>query len=175
MSKIIDKKGNPINISAMVNYRVKSIVRASLEVTNVHSFVVNAATAILKNVASNYAYETPDDSPSLKTHSHQIGDEMVTALQERVDVAGVRIVDMLLNELSYAPEIAAAMLQRQQAEALVDARTLIVQGAVEIAKNAADQLLESGIEMAPAEKSRMVSNLICVICGDAHVQPTMQV
>jgi len=82
---------------------------------------------------------------------------------------------LLLNELSYAPEIAAAMLQRQQAEALVDARTLIVQGAVEIAKNAADQLLESGIEMAPAEKSRMVSNLICVICGDAHVQPTMQV
>ena len=174
MSKIIDKKGNPINISAIVNYRVKNIVRASLEVTNVHAFVVNAATAILKNTASKYAYETPDESPSLKTHSHDIGDEMVEALQERVNVAGVRIVDMLLNELSYAPEIAAAMLQRQQAEALIDARTLIVQGAVEIAKNATEQLSESGIEMDTVEKSRMVSNLICVICGDSHVQPTVQ-
>ena len=172
--QIIDKKGNPINISAMVNYRVKNIVRSSLEVNNVHAFVLNAATAILKTIASQYAYETPDETPSLKTHSHQIGDEMVAALQERVDVAGIRIVDMLLNELSYAPEIAAAMLQRQQAEALVDARTLIVQGAVEIARNATEQLAATGIEMEPAEKSRLVSNLICVICGDSHVQPTVQ-
>eukprot|EP00750_Incisomonas_marina_P001314 INCI11103.1.p1 GENE.INCI11103.1~~INCI11103.1.p1 ORF type:complete len:280 (-),score=48.76 INCI11103.1:106-945(-) len=174
MSKIIDKKGNPINISAMVNYRVKNIVRASLEVTNVHAFVVNAATAILKNIASNYAYETADDSPSLKTHAQQIGDEMVAALQERVNVAGVRIVDMLLNELSYAREIAAAMLQRQQAEALIDARTLIVQGAVEIARNATQELSKNGIEMDASEKTRLVSNLICVICGDSHVQPTVQ-
>jgi regulator of protease activity HflC (stomatin/prohibitin superfamily) len=173
MSKIIDKKGNPINISAMLNYRIKNIVRASLEVMNVHAFVANAATAILKNVASNYSYETNDGSPSLKTHSHDIGEEMVRALQERVEVAGVRIVDMLLNELSYAPEIAAAMLQRQQAEALVEARTLIVHGAVEIARNASQQLAASGIEMNPQEKARMVSNLICVICGDSHVQPTM--
>ena len=173
MSKIIDKKGNPINISAMLNYRIKNIVRATLEITNVNAFVANAATAILKNVASLYAYETNDGSPSLKTHSHDIGEEMVRALQERVEVAGVRIVDMLLNELSYAPEIAAAMLQRQQAEALVEARTLIVQGAVEIARNASQQLAASGIEMNPQEKARMVSNLICVICGDSHVQPTM--
>jgi hypothetical protein len=73
----------------------------------------------------------------------------------------------------YAPEIAAAMLQRQQAEALIDARTLIVQGAVEIAKNAAEQLAGHGITMDAVEKARMVSNLICVICGDSHVQPTV--
>ena len=174
MSKIIDKKGNPIKISAIVNYRVKSIIRASLEVTNVHSYVVNAATAILKNIASQCAYETPDDSPSLKTHSVEIGARMVEALQDRVNVAGVLIVDMMLNELSYAPEIAAAMLQRQQAEALIDARTLIVQGAVEIAQNATQNLQQSGIAMTEEEKARMVSNLICVICGDSHVQPVVK-
>lgn len=173
MSKIIDKKGNPIKISAIVNYRIQDVVRASLEVTNVHAYVVNAATAILKNIASQYAYETPDESPSLKTHSIEIGERMVEALQERVSVAGVMIIDMLLNELSYAPEIAAAMLQRQQAEALIDARTLIVQGAVEIARNATENLSGSGIKMDEQEKARMVSNLICVICGDSHVQPTL--
>lgn len=173
MSKIIDKKGNPIKISAIINYRIKDVVRASLEVTNVHAYVVNAATAVLKNIASQYAYETPDNSPSLKTHPFEIGQRMVAALQERVEVAGVLIIDMLLNELSYAPEIAAAMLQRQQAEALIDARTLIVQGAVEIARNATEKLAASGIAMDAQEKARMVSNLICVICGDSHVQPVV--
>lgn len=143
-------------------------MRAALEVNNLHLFVVNAATAILKNTLSQYAYETPDNSPSLKTHSQQIGEEMVEHLQEKVTVAGVQIIDVLLNELSYAPVIASAMLQRQQAEALVDARSLIVQGAVEIVENAVKQLDDSGMTMDREEKARMVSNLLCVICGDAR-------
>ena len=168
-SKIVDRKGNPIIISAIVNYRINNIVRAVLEVDNVDTFVQNAATAVLKTTASQYPYES-DGAASLKTHSLQIGREMVAALQQRVNVAGVLVVDMLLNELSYAPEIAVAMLQRQQAEALVDARTLIVRGAVEIVRNATTQLQQNGIEMDATEKARLVSNLLCVITGDSRTQ-----
>jgi regulator of protease activity HflC (stomatin/prohibitin superfamily) len=124
--------------------------------------------AILKTIASRYPYETTDGSASLKTHSDEIGREMVRELQLHVRVAGVEVVDMLLNELSYAPEIASAMLQRQQAEALVDARTLIVNGAVEIARNAIRQLTEAGVDVDDHERARLVSNLICVICGDSR-------
>lgn len=169
--KIIDKKGNPIVISAIVVYRVKNAVRATLEVENVFGYVANSATAMLKNVAARFAYETPDDSPSLKTHASLVTKEMIAALQEKVEVAGIQIVDFLINELSYAKEIAGAMLQRQQAEALIDARTLIVQGAVDIARNASEKLNASGIEMTLEEKSRMVTNIMCVICGDSNVQP----
>ncbi len=100
---------------------------------------------------------------------------MVRALQEKLNVAGINVIDFLLNELSYAPEIAVSMLQRQQAEALIDARTMIVQGAVDIAKNAADQLDREGIAMSDGEKARMVTNLMCIICGDANVQPTLDI
>lgn len=167
-TKIIDKKGNPIMVSAIVIMRVQNLIRSTLEVQNVQAYVQNAATAVMKQVASKYAYETPDNSISLKTHAAEIGQEMVVLLQEKVNTVGTLIVDMMLNELSYAPEIASSMLQRQQAEALIDARSLIVQGAVDIARNASEQLKTHGIDMAQSEKARMVSNLICVICGDAR-------
>merc|ERR1719480_531846 len=94
----------------------------------------------------------------------------MTALQNKVNIAGITVLDFVLNELSYAPEIAQSMLVRQQAEALLGARTQIVTGAVDIAKQAARDLAEGGLNMSDAEKGRMVSNLMCIICGDADDQ-----
>lgn len=172
--KVIDARGNPIIISAIVVYRVKNVVKALLEVENHASYVSTQAGAVLKQIASKYPYEAKvDHEPALKTDADTIGTEMVVALQNKVQSAGVEIINFLLNELSYAPEIAASMLVRQQAEAMVDARTMIVQGAVEIAKNAVDRLDKEGIEMDDKDKAKMVSNLMCIICGDSNVQPTL--
>lgn len=174
-TKVIDAKGNPVIISAIIVYRITNVVRAALEVANVPAFVRSQGTAVMKQVASKYPYEARGDEPSLKSEAEMVGSEMVTRLGEKVKSVGVTVLDFLLNELSYAPEIAGSMLVRQQAEALLDARTMVVEGAVSIASRAADQLRESGITMQESEKARMVSNLMCIICGDANVQPTMNI
>ena len=104
-----------------------------------------------------------------------IAQKMVRKLQSKTHSCGARILDFALTDLSYAPEIAQSMLVRQQAEALIDARTMIVQGAVDIAYSAAKQLNDRGVTMDSHEKSKMVSNIMCIICGDANVQPTLSV
>lgn len=172
--KVIDKKGNPLLLSAIVVYRIHDPVAASLEVQNVRSYVMSMGEAVLKQIAAKYPYESnKDDEPSLKTEASVIADVMIQRLQQKTDPCGVEILDFALTDLSYAPEIAQAMLVRQQAEALIDARTMIVQGAVDIAADAAKQLKDRGVDMDNHEKSRMVSNIMCIICGDANVQPTM--
>jgi len=172
--KVIDKKGNPLLLSAIVVYRIHDPVAASLEVQNVVNYVSSMGEAVLKQIAAKYPYETNDDSqPSLKTEATHIAQIMVQSLQVKTKACGVKILDFALTDLSYAPEIAQAMLVRQQAEALIDARTMIVQGAVDIAADAAKQLKDRGVNMDNHEKSRMVSNIMCIICGDANVQPTM--
>lgn len=174
-TKVIDRKGNPVSISAIVVFRISKVIRAALEVENVNLYVRTQASAVLKEIASQYPYEPgADNGPSLKTAAESITHEMVEALQAKVSVAGVTICDFMLNELSYAPEIAGSMLVRQQAEALIDARKMIVNGAVDIARGAADALTNEGIPMSDAAKSRMVSNLICVVAGDSNVQPVLQ-
>merc|ERR1711939_712806 len=115
------------------------------------------------------------NEPSLKTEAQHISQIMVQRLQTKTYPCGVNILDFALTDLSYAPEIAQSMLVRQQAEALIDARTMIVQGAVDIAYSAAKQLADRGVDMDSHEKSRMVSNIMCIICGDANVQPTLSV
>jgi len=174
-TKVIDKKGNPIIISAIVVFRVSNVIRAALEVEDVNLYVQTQASAVLKEIASQYPYEpsAPGQS-SLKTAAESISHEMIQALQAKVKVAGVTVCDFMLNELAYAPEISSSMLVRQQAEALIEARQMIVEGAVDIAKRAADSLTEEGIPMSDAAKSRMVSNLICVVAGDSNVQPVLQ-
>lgn len=168
--KVIDLKGNPIIIRAIVVFRVNNVIKASLEVQNYQEFVRTQATAVLKTVASKYPYESSDDSESLKEDAAAISHELINTLQAKVDIAGISVIDFVLNELSYAPEIAQSMLVRQHAEALLGARTQIVKGAVEIAKQAARNLAEGGLQMNDAEKARMVSNLMCIICGDADDQ-----
>lgn len=174
--KVIDKKGNPLLLSAIVVYRIEDPIRASLEVQNVEDFLCSMGEAVLKQIAAKYPYETSnDDEPSLKTEATHIAQIMIQRLQQKARACGAKILDFALTDLSYAPEIAQSMLVRQQAEALIDARTMIVQGAVDIAYDAAKQLSDRGVDMDAHEKSRMVSNIMCIICGDANVQPTLAV
>jgi len=168
--KCIDLKGNPIVIRAIVVFRVSDVIKASLEVQDYSQFVLTQATAVLKTVASKYPYESSDDSESLKEDAAAITHELIKTLQGKVNVAGISVIDFVLNELSYAPEIAQSMLVRQQAEALLGARTQIVNGAVQISKTAAQKLADGGLVMTDAERARMVSNLMCIICGDADDQ-----
>ena len=111
----------------------------------------------------------------MKSEAAEIGAEMVKFLEEKVGVAGAKIDSFELSDLTYAPEIAGAMLVRQQAQALVEARKTIVEGAVEIVHEAVELLKKRGLEIPEGERPRMISNLLTVICGDAHVQPTVAV
>ena len=113
------------------------------------------------------------DEPSLKTEALTIASEMERALQARIEPTGMRIISFSLSDLSYAPEIASAMLVKQQAHALIQARKMIVAGAVDIAQSAVVQLESRGVVLTSGEKARMVTNLLSVICGDANVTPTL--
>jgi hypothetical protein len=125
-------------------------------------------------VVSRYPYESQDaGAHSLKTETAVVGKELVELLQLKADVAGVKIVSFDLNEIAYAPEIAANMLRRQQANALVAARRTIVDGAVLIATEAVAQLKRNQIEMDPAQQTHLVTNLLTVICSDKDAQPTV--
>ncbi|MEM7233718.1 MAG: SPFH domain-containing protein, partial [Planctomycetota bacterium] len=120
---------------------------------------------------SKYPYES-EDGDSLKSEANEIAGEMVRALQEKVEAAGTEILGFELSDLSYAPEIAQAMLVRQQAQALVEARKTVVDGAVEIVSDSVRRLAEHGLELSESERANLVANLLTVICGDAKVQPT---
>lgn len=171
---VADGNGNPIVIAGVVTYQYVDSIKVALEIEDAHEFVKIQAMAVLKQVASKYPYESRDGH-SLKAEAQVIGQEMVRTLQAKVDAAGVAIAAYELSDLSYAPEIAQSMLIRQQATALVDARKIIVEGAVEIVREAVELLAARGLEFSPAEKSRTVSNLLTVICGEARVQPTYSI
>eukprot|EP00824_Muranothrix_gubernata_P025341 TRINITY_DN808_c0_g2_i1.p1 TRINITY_DN808_c0_g2~~TRINITY_DN808_c0_g2_i1.p1 ORF type:complete len:291 (+),score=55.98 TRINITY_DN808_c0_g2_i1:71-874(+) len=173
--KVTDSNGNPCILSAIITFRVVNSVRAILDVEDYESFVIAQGLATLKRVASNYPYETHDPgAPSLKSEAAHIGLEAVAMLQEKVDVAGVEILSFALTDLSYAPEIAQAMLVRQQAQATLDARRIIVDGAVSLASDAVRMLEERGERISPAQRVKIVGNLLTVICGDTRASPTVQ-
>jgi len=171
---VADGNGNPIVIAGVVTYQYVDSIKVALEIEDAHEFVKTQAMAVLKQVASKYPYES-QDGHSLKAEAQVIGQEMVRTLQAKVDAAGTVIAAYELSDLSYAPEIAQSMLIRQQATALVDARKIIVEGAVEIVREAVELLAARGLEFDPAEKSRTVANLLTVICGEARVQPTYSI
>ena len=142
--------------------------------------------ATLKQVVSKYPYEADDEgeaSPSsqhrhglsLKTEAAQVSRELKDVLQDRLAHAGVKVLAFNLTDLSYAPEIAQAMLVRQQAEAMVKARRLIVKGAVDISEDAVSQLEAKGVQLSKEEKTKVVTNLLTVICGDQKATPTLSV
>jgi regulator of protease activity HflC (stomatin/prohibitin superfamily) len=172
---VADGNGNPILAAAVVTFRFVDSRRAALDVEDAPAFVRTQAMAVLKQVASRYPYESATHATSLKSETAVIAGEMRELLQSKVQVAGAEVVSFELSDLSYAPEIARAMLVRQQAQALVDARKVIVEGAVEIVDHAIALLREKGHRMQPAEQERLVSNLLLVICGESHVQPTVSV
>jgi len=172
--KVADARGNPLLLSGVVTYQVARSRAALLDVQNLRQYVINQGLAVVKKIASMYPYES-QDGHSLKSEADRIRAQMVAMLQDRCNVAGVIIHSFELTDLAYAPEIAHAMLIRQQAEAIVDARRIIVKGAVEIAHGAVDALGQRGMRFDPQEQGRLMSNLLVTICGDAKVQPTISI
>jgi len=134
--KIIDSVGNPINVSAVVVYKVVNSKKAFFNVEDYASFIEDQSQTVIRQVVSKYPYETDDDSPNLKKENKEIQEELRSVLQEKVAIAGIYVKSVMLNELSYAVEIAAAMLKKQQAKAIVDAREIILNGTIGLAVGA---------------------------------------
>eukprot|EP00043_Microstomoeca_roanoka_P000873 m.29698 g.29698 ORF g.29698 m.29698 type:complete len:290 (+) comp10542_c1_seq3:262-1131(+) len=172
---VLDKEGNPLIVSAVVVYQYVNSFRAAVEISDPDEYLANQGEAVLKNVIANYVYETHDSSPSLRTHGDMVSAELRSRLQDRADAAGILVHHFDLKEISYAPVIAAAMLKRQQASAVIAARQAIVSGAVDIATTALESLRDRGIEMESNESTRLVSNLLTVLCSEADVTPTLPI
>ena len=173
---VVEINGNPVEISAVVVYRVEDTYRAALHVENYKQFIEDQAGAVVKRVASKFPYESADETkPCLKKESEAVTDKFIAELQEAVNPAGIRVLGVRLNDLTYAPEIAQAMLMRQQALALIDARKTIVQGAVEIVRDAVGQLKAAGLEVNEADRDALIANLLVVLCSGERRQPVLQV
>lgn len=173
-SVVADGNGNPIVVAGVVTYRFVDTPKAALEVEDAPGFVKTQALAVMKQLCSRYPYEAKEGE-SLKSEAAEIGRAMVALLQKKVSAAGAEVESFELSDLTYAPEIASAMLVRQQAQALVDARKTIVEGAVEIVSDAVRLLESKHLGIPKDEQPRLVSNLLTVICADAPVQPTLPV
>ena len=171
--KVADRNGNPLVISGVIDYRVVDPTRAALDVLHLPNYVKVNAHAALKRVASLYPYETRDGSPSLKTEVVQLNSVLRTLLQRKVEVCGVKIVTFELSDLAYAAEVAPMMLVRQQAQALIDARSVIVQGAVSITHGALSELEERGHAFDGSQKARLISNMMTVLAGESRPLPTL--
>jgi regulator of protease activity HflC (stomatin/prohibitin superfamily) len=173
-SKVNDRDGNPIEISAVVVWKVVNTAEALFEVDDFEDFVAVQSEAALRNLASRHPYDSHDHEVSLRGNPENICDQLEADIQERLDTAGVKVIEARISHLAYAPEIAAAMLQRQQAQAVVAARTKIVEGAVGMVEMALDQLAEQHIvELDDERRAAMVSNLLVVLCSDRHTQPVV--
>jgi len=172
--KIIDSVGNPINVSAIVVYKIVNSKKAFFNVEDYESFIENQSQAIIRQVVSKYPYETDDDSPNLKKENKEIQIELRNVLQEKVAIAGIYVKSVMLNELSYAVEIAAAMLKKQQAKAIVDAREIILNGTIGLAIGAVNAVENHGITMNDNQKAQLVSNMLTVSLSDKEAQPTVQ-
>jgi regulator of protease activity HflC (stomatin/prohibitin superfamily) len=173
-SKVNDRDGNPIEISAIVVWRVVETAEALLEVEDYEGYVATQSESALRNLATRHPYDSEDHEVSLRGNTSEISDQLRADIQERLERAGVEVMEARISHLAYSAEIAAAMLQRQQAGAVVAARTKIVEGAVGMVQMALDQLESHGIVSLDGErKAAMVSNLLVVLCSDRHTQPVV--
>jgi regulator of protease activity HflC (stomatin/prohibitin superfamily) len=173
--KVNDKDGTPIEISAVVVWKVVNPAEAVFQVDDYEDFVRVQADAALRNLASRYSYDAPEaDSHSLRGHIEEVAAQLKHELQERMRQAGVEVIEARISYLAYAREIAAAMLQRQQAGAIIAARAQIVAGAVGMVEHALEMLTEKNIiELDPERRAAMVSNLLVVLCGHTTPQPVL--
>lgn len=175
-STVVDSNGNPIQISAIVVYRVSDTRKAAIDVVSPHKFIEDQAGAIIKRVCSKYPYDHPDENIiCLKDENDKISTELISELQSAVIPAGITVQSVKFNDLAYAPEIAQAMLMRQQAQAFIDARKIIVDGAVSLVYDACFKLKEKNIELSDASQEQLVSNLLVVLCSGENTQPVVQV
>jgi len=173
-SKVNDRDGNPIDISAVVVWKVVDTAEALFEVDDYEHFVEVQSEAALRVLASRHPYDSEDHEISLRGNTIEVCEQLKTDIQERLDKAGVEVIEARISHLAYSPEIAAAMLQRQQAQAVVAARTKIVEGAVGMVDMALEHLAKDNIvELDEERKAAMVSNLLVVLCSDRHTQPVV--
>jgi hypothetical protein len=173
--KVNDKSGNPIEIAAVVVWRVVDTAEALFNVDDYTNFVQVQSEAAVRNLANTYPYVAHDDAEtSLTGNTAEVSHRMRNEIQERLERAGVEVLEARISHLAYAPEIAAAMLQRQQASAVVAARATIVDGAVGMVEHALEMLSSrSVVELDPERRAAMVSNLLVVLCSDRHAQPVV--
>lgn len=173
-----DERGNPIIIGTIVIWRVVDTTKAVFNVQNYRTFLSTQCDSATRNISRQYPYdlmeEDSSDEKTLRGSSQEIAGMMKQDLQERVAIAGLEILEVRITHLSYAPEIAAAMLQRQQAEAVVAARKKIVEGAVGMVEMALEQLnRDDVVQLDDERKAAMVSNLLVVLCGNKDAQPVV--
>jgi regulator of protease activity HflC (stomatin/prohibitin superfamily) len=172
--KVSDADGNPVEIAAVVVWRVVDSARAIFSVDDHLDFVAVQAEAAVRHLATSYPYEAHDSGRASLRDSSVVSEELTKELRERVELAGVEVLESRTTHLAYAAEIAQAMLARQQANAIVAARFKIVEGAVGMVSNALDRLREENVvELDEERKAQMVSNLLVVLCGDRAAQPVV--
>jgi regulator of protease activity HflC (stomatin/prohibitin superfamily) len=173
--KVNDKTGNPIMVGCIVIWRVKDTAKAHFDVQNYFQYVRIQTETAIRYIGCKYPYEKVNSNDiCLRSGHNEINIELRRELSERLDAAGIEVVEAYINEMSYAPEIATVMLRRQSAQAIIAAREKIVQGAVSIAGHAVNSLRENNIcELNDDEKSDIVSNLILVLCTEAEVRPVV--
>jgi regulator of protease activity HflC (stomatin/prohibitin superfamily) len=172
--KVNDESGNPIEIASVVVWRVVDTAEAVFEVDDFQNYVHVQSEAALRNLATRYPYVGHDGGESLSSHTAEISDQLKNELQERLAQAGVLVIEARISHLAYSPEIAAAMLQRQQASAVVAARQKIVEGAVGMVETALEMLARDQIvDLDEERKATMVSNLLVVLCSDRRTQPVV--
>lgn len=173
--KVNDHAGNPVEIAAVVVWRVVETAEALFEVDNYENFVQVQSESALRNMATAYAYDSHTAGEmSLRSHTGEIAGQLQKEIQDRLTKAGVEVIESRISHLAYAPEIAGAMLRRQQASAIVAARQLFVEGAVGMVEMALDHLAQKNVVTLDDErKAAMVSNMLVVLCSDQHTQPVI--
>jgi len=171
--KVNDLDGNPIEIAAVVVWQVVDTAEALFQVNDYEDFVHIQSESALRTMATSYPYDSHDTGAlSLRSHGKEISDHLQQEIQDRLTSAGMKVIEARITHLAFAPEIAQAMLQRQQASAIIAARTRIVEGAVTMVQMALDQLKARGVvELDEERKAAMVSNLLVVLCGERGTQP----
>ena len=173
--KVNDSHGNPIEIAAVIVWKVVDSAEAMFEVDNYENFVHVQCEAALRNLATSYAYDSHEEKEiSLRGQPLEIADELRREVQERLEKAGVQVIESRISHLAYAPEIAGAMLRRQQASAIVAARQKFVEGAVGMVEMALEALSRKGVVQLDEErKAAMVSNMLVVLCSEQNTQPVV--
>lgn len=172
--KVNDELGNPVEIGIVVTWRVVNTAKAVFNVDNFKEFLSIQCDSSLRNIARLYPYDVAPggEEMTLRGSSQEVAQKLQKEIQSRVDIAGLEIIEARITHLAYAPEIAAVMLQRQQASAIIDARRMIVEGAVGMVEMALEQLNQNGVvELDEERKAAMVSNLLVVLCGNRDAQP----
>jgi regulator of protease activity HflC (stomatin/prohibitin superfamily) len=172
--KVNDRAGNPIEIAAVVVWRVQDTAMAKFDVDNYYEYVNTQSETAVRHLASSYPYDASEDELSLRGATDEINQHLQRELQERLSRAGVEVAEARFSHLAYAPEIAGAMLQRQQAAAIIAARKRIVEGAVGMVEDALRMLREMQVvDLDEERKAAMVSNLLVVLCSERSAQPVL--